>query len=88
VADFEPRVALIATDLFEATVVVVTAKVALVAPATTVTDDGTTAAALEEFSETAFPPPGAFALKETVPVEPNPPKTADGETLTFVMVCA
>jgi hypothetical protein len=88
VADLELRVPLIAIDSFEATGVVVTTKVASVVPANTVTDDGTTAEAFEELSETTSPPLGAFAVKETVPTEPDPPTTEDGETLIFERVCA
>ena len=87
VADFEPSVPLIVTDSFEATGVVVNAKVALVAPAATVIDDGTPTKGLEELSETTLPPLGAFAVNETIPVEPDPPRTELGERLTFARVC-
>jgi len=58
--------------------VVPTVKVALVAPAATVTLAGTVAAALLLESATAAPPAGAGAVKLIVPVEELPPPTLAG----------
>src|SRR4051794_22215991 len=69
-----PPVAEIATAVDAATVLVVTVKVALVAPAGTVTLAGTFAAAvLLLASVTTIPPAGAAAVRVTVPVEELPP---------------
>lgn len=58
---------------------VLTVKVALVAPAATVTLDGTVATpALLLESETATPPAGAAPLRVTVPLEELPPLTLVG----------
>ena len=58
---------------------VFTANVALVAPAGTVTLDGTPAAALSLASATCAPPAGAGPLNVTVPVEDcRPPITPAG----------
>ena len=57
---------------------VVTANVAVVAPAATVTLAGTVAAALLLASATTAPPAGAAAESVTVPVEPAPPVTLEG----------
>ena len=58
--------------------VVVTVKLAMVLPAATVTEPGTTAAALLLESETDTPPVGAEPLSVTVPVVEVPPVTLDG----------
>ena len=57
---------------------VVTVKVAVVAPAATVTLAGTVAAALLEESVTAIPPAGAGPLRVKVPLELLPPTTGLG----------
>src|SRR6266567_145230 len=62
----------------EATVLVLTTKVALVAPAPTVTLAGTLAAPLLLESVTCAPPVGAGPLNVTVPVEEFPPATLVG----------
>src|SRR5260370_1185498 len=62
-----------------ATALVLTVNVALVAPAATVTLDGTLAAAVLLLdSATAAPPDGAAPLSVTVPVEEFPPATLVG----------
>jgi hypothetical protein len=71
--------AVIVTDAFESTATDVAVKVAVVAPAATVTDAGTWAAAvLLELRETTAPPVGAGPLRVTVPVEGLPPTTEVG----------
>ena len=61
------------------TALVLTVKVALVAPAATVTLDGTLAAAVLLLeSVTCAPPVGAGPLSVTVPVEEFPPVTLVG----------
>ena len=62
----------------EATALVLTANVALVAPAATVTLEGTLAAPLLLASATCAPPAGAGPLNVTVPVEEFPPATLVG----------
>src|SRR5512137_656562 len=65
------------------TALVVAVKVAVVAPAATVTDAGTwAAAAFELVRATTEPPVGAGLSKVTVPVEEAPPMTEAGVTLT------
>src|SRR2546427_12910370 len=67
------------TEVEEPTGVVLTVKVAVVAPLGTVTLDGTVATpVLLLDSETRAPPLGAGALSATVPVEELPPVTVDG----------
>jgi hypothetical protein len=73
------KVAVIVTGVFVATPTVVAVKVAVVAPAATVTDAGTWATAvLLEVRVTAAPPVGAGPLRVTVPVEDMPPTTEVG----------
>jgi hypothetical protein len=61
------------------TALVLTTKVALVAPAATVTPDGTLAAVVLPLeSVTCAPPAGAGPLSVTVPVEELPPVTLVG----------
>jgi len=76
------------TEVFVATGVVVTVKVALVAPAATVTEAGTVAAALPEVSATTWPPAGAGDARATVPVELVPPVTVDGLTVMVTWLAA
>ena len=67
------------TGVEAVTLLVVTVKVALLAPAATVTLAGTVAAAvLSLIRETAAPPLGAGPLNVTAPVEGNPPVTLAG----------
>src|SRR5712691_1383000 len=62
-----------------ATALVLTVNVALVAPAATVTLDGTVAAAVLLLESAIVPPPvGAAPLNVTVPVEEFPPVTLVG----------
>jgi hypothetical protein len=65
---------------------VVVVKVALVAPAATVTLAGTCTAALLLDRLTTAPPLGAAPLKVTVPVEELPPVTAVGLKLSPLTV--
>src|SRR6476661_5727443 len=57
---------------------VVMAKLAVVAPAPTVTEAGTAPAALLLTRVTTAPPAGAAEVRVTVPVLPIPPRTAVG----------
>src|SRR5258706_5777677 len=67
------------TALDAVTTLVLTVKVALVAPAGTVTLEGTVAAAVLLLeSATCAPPAGAGPLNVTVPVEEFPPATLVG----------
>ena len=76
---------MIVTGVVEATELVVAVKVAVVAPATTVTDAGTWAAAvLLEVKLITAPPAGAGLSNVTVPVEEVPPATDAGLTPTAV----
>jgi hypothetical protein len=98
VACTEPlKLAVIVGEVVEPTAFVVTAKVAVVAFAATVTEEGTCAAALLLESATANPPTGAGPFRVTVPVEENPPtplfgfKTSEVRTAGFTVspaVCA
>jgi len=63
---------------------VVTVNAAVVAPAATVTDDGTDAFELLDVRLTTFPPLAAAPLRVTVPVADVPPTTAVGDTVTLV----
>jgi hypothetical protein len=80
VAVFVPLyVAEIVTEVFEDGLTVLMVKVALVAPAATVTLDGTVATAgLLLDSVTTAPPEGAAALSLTVPVARLPPRRLVG----------
>ena len=80
VAVFEvaPVWAVIVTDVLAETAIVLTAKVAVVEPAATVTVAGTVAAALPLVSVTVVPPGPAAPLRVTVPVEELPPVTVVG----------
>jgi hypothetical protein len=64
------------------TAVVVTVKVAVVAPSLTVTLAGTPADALLSERATGAPPAGAALVNVTVPVEELPPVTLDGFKVT------
>jgi len=71
------------TDVWLATGLVLTVKVAVAAPAATVTLAGTVAAdVLLLVSVTAAPPVGAAPLSVTVPVDEAPPVADVGFTLT------
>jgi hypothetical protein len=62
----------------DVTALVVTLKVAVVLPATTVTEVGTVAEAVLLDNATDTPPEGAAPLKVTVPVDDVPPVTLVG----------
>jgi hypothetical protein len=66
------------TDVEAATLAVLTVNVAPVAPAVTVTLEGTLAAPLLLKSITCAPPVSAGPLSVTVPVEADPPVTLVG----------
>src|SRR5467141_523891 len=73
----------IVTEVETRTTEVLTANVALVAPAGTVTLEGTLAAPLLLESMTCAPPAGAGALSVTVPVEVcRPPTTLVGFSIS------
>jgi hypothetical protein len=73
------KTAVIVTSVSALTPAVAAVKVAVVAPAATVTDAGTWAmAVLLELRLTTKPPVGAEPLSVTVPVEAPPPSTEDG----------
>ena len=75
------------TEVEAVTARVVVVKVALVAPAETVTLAGTVAAAMLPLErETRTPPFGAGALSATVPVEGIPPLTLVGFSASEVSV--
>lgn len=77
----------IVTEVETRTMVVFAVNVALVAPAGTVTEEGTLAAALLLDSVTCAPPAGAGPLSVTVPVEdPGPPITLEGFSVRAVTV--
>jgi hypothetical protein len=77
------------TAVLAATEAVATANDAPVAPAATVMLAGTVAApVLPLVSATTAPPDGAAADKVTVPVDPAPPTTDDGLTVTADSVAA
>jgi len=70
------------TGVAAVTALVLTENVALVAPAATVTLDGTVAEALLLERFTMAPPLGAAPLRATVPVEEEPPFTLPGLSVT------
>jgi|GEM_PF-1501716 len=78
------EVAVIVLTVFAETAIDVTVKVAVVAPAATVTLEGRVVAVVLSLSEIARPPVGAAEAMVTVPVEDAPPTTLVGETLTDV----
>jgi hypothetical protein len=82
VLEAPPNVAVIVDEAVALTALVVTVKFALVAPAGTVTLEGTVVAVEFSDSEITAPPLGAAALKVIVPVEAFPPTTLAGLTAT------
>jgi hypothetical protein len=70
------------TGVEAVTELVFTENVALVAPAATVTLDGTVAEVLLLKRFTVAPPLGAAPLRVTVPVEEEPPFTLPGLSIT------
>ena len=89
VAWVDPYVPWIVTGVALATDVVVTLNVALDPPALTFTLAGTCATeALPLDSVTTAPPVGAGPLNVTVPVEPTPPTTLVGFTVTALKTTA
>jgi len=83
VTDALPKLAVIVADVELVTAVVVTVKVAVVAPAPMVTDAGTVAFALLDDSLMTEPPVGAGTERVTVPVEGVPPRTVVGDSVTL-----
>jgi hypothetical protein len=82
-----PAIAVMTVERFVEPVKVAIEKFALVAPAGTVTDAGTVAAAVFELDrETATPPVGAAPEIVTVPVALVPPVTAVGLSVSAVAV--
>lgn len=78
---------MIVTVLLAVCGLVVAVKVAVVAPAATVTEAGTWARPVFELVKvTTAPPVGAGPLKVTVPVEDVPPTTEVGLRLTLLNV--
>ena len=73
VLDEGPRVAVRVTIVSAATARVVIGKVAVVAPAGTVTEAGTAAAGEDDRSPTTVPPAGAGTVSVTVPVSAADP---------------
>ena len=73
-----PRAAIIAPPVAVETDLVVTGKVATMAPAWTVTLGGTVAAEFWFDSVMMYPPAGAGPLMVTLPVDPLPPVTLAG----------
>jgi hypothetical protein len=94
--DLTARFACRVVPLYEAEIVafvekttmfVLTGNVAVLAPAGTVTVEGTSAAELSLERRTCTPPAGAAALRVTVPVEDCvPPETLDGLSIKEVRV--
>src|SRR5262249_26934408 len=74
----EPSLAVILPVVTASTGTVVTVKVAVVAPAGTVTFAGTVAAGLALESVNSTPPAGAATAKLTRPVDETPPTTLAG----------
>ena len=84
-----PYTAEIVTAVDPDTGLVVTGNVTLLAPATTVTLDGTLAAdELSLLRDTTAPPGGKAPLSVTVPVEGLPPTTLDGFTCSEINTAA
>lgn len=86
-AELDPTLPVIFDVVVLATAVVVSENVAVVAPAMTVTELGTTADAFDELSVTETPFVPAFADNVTVPLECVPPTTEAGVSDSFVKVC-
>ena len=85
----DPKLAETVEVVVDVTVWVTTAKVAVVAPAATVTLVGTEAiVGFVHASATVVPPTGAGMLMVTVPVEFKPPDRFDGLSVKFVSVNA